>query len=84
MTKPDDRAPLAPKGLQRRGRRLRRGGAKGSRAGGIRPRPADLRARRDDEPAADLGPRAIAAGADVRGRGRRSAASTCSSSISAA
>ena len=46
--------------------------------------PAHLRARRHDEPPADLGPRLRAAGGDVR-RGRpRSAASPCSSSISAA
>src|ERR1700722_2962169 len=53
---------------RREHRRLRRGGEKGSRAGPVRPRAADLCPRRLHEPAADLGPRPIAAGEDVPGR----------------
>ena len=47
-------------------------------------RPTGLRTRRHDEPAADLGSCLHAAGGDVSRKRRRSAGSTCSSSIIAA
>ena len=57
---------------RRRGRAPRGGGlpgpGQGRRAAAGR-RAAGVRARRDDEPAADLGPRLLAAGGDVRGGG---------------
>ena len=62
---PDPKHPVTT--LRRR--RIPRGGAARAAPGRRRSRAADICARRDDEPAADLGSRAVAAGPDVRGAG---------------